>query len=136
MTTKNVAMSTTLNEINQMMIKNLKDVNQEIKNIILAKLPKDHHSDVHQSFDQSKRLRALNSVKTIAGITSVLKNDLVWIPPVLHCTKWGWQRYWGSYWGRRLFFYVPIVETLKSLLNDDSFHKSSRFGNDVFIVTF
>lgn len=78
-------MSTTLNEINQMMIKNLRDVNQEIKNIILAKLPKDHHGVVHQSFDQSKRLGALNSVKTIADITSVWKNDLVWIPPVLHC---------------------------------------------------
>ena len=34
-----------------MMIKNLRDVNQEIKNIILAKLPKDHHGVVHQSFD-------------------------------------------------------------------------------------
>ena len=84
-TCKNVAMSTTLIEINQMMLNNLRDVNHEIKNIILSILPKDLHSIVLQSFNQSKRLEALNSVKTITDILRVLKNDLVWIPPVLHC---------------------------------------------------
>ena len=129
-------MSTTLIEINQMMLNNLRDVNHEIKNIILSKLPNDLHSIVLQSFNQSKRLEALNSVRTITDILRVLKNDLVWIPPVLHCLDEDGKDIEDPCEEGEDFYYVPIVETLKSILNDDSFRKSSSLGNDVFIVNF
>ena len=129
-TIKNVALSTAL-DLNKGLLNNLKTVKENIQKDLLSKTPPELHHIINQSFKSSTKDRALNSIKTKKDIMHVLVNNLVWIPPnkiVLDEDGNQSNELSGDEDENEIFYYVPIQETLKELLNDASLKKSSNLG--------
>ena len=132
-TTKHVAMSTTI-VANEEMLRNIKKVNEDILADLLLKIPNNLHETVALSFLSCKRTRALNSIKTVGDVLKILKNDLCWIPPIKHVLDEEGREVTDPCEEGEIFYYVPIIETLKAIHKDASFKKSASLGNNVILV--
>ena len=132
-TTKYVAMSTTI-VANEEMLRNVKKVKEDILSDLLHKIPTNLHETVTQSFLSCKRTRALNSIRTVNEVLKILKNDLCWISPIKHVLDEDGKEITDPCEEGEIFYYVPIIETLKAIHKDASFKKSTSLGNNVTLV--